>query len=193
MTRKEKKSAKAKQPKTKYYSWLIKNLLFAGIAALLIKMAVSVFGENSAFLVIYDDLRNISQQPFSITLEQRYSVLLNTTYTYFMLIKNNTDENAVILYPEHEAFFPENEKPVFQHSGVSNKMWAIRFLYPRILIKPSELESSSYKDKITDVAFVNGRGREYLPYKLTEDAKFGVMPMILTEEDLQKTNIKNQE
>ena len=194
MVRRKKKPAKVKQPKTKYFLWLIKNLFFAGIAALIIKMVVYPFGEDNTLTHrIYRDMRKISQLPFSTTLEQRYTAVLESTYTYFMLIKNNTQENAVILYPEYESFFPENEKHVFQHPGISNKMWVIRFLYPRKIINPSELESSPYKDKISDVAIVNGRGREFLPYKLTEDAKYGVAPINLTEEELQNLNIINQE
>jgi len=194
MFRKEKKSLKVKQAKTKYFLWLIKNFFFAAVAALLIKMVVYPFGEDNTLLHgIYKDMRKISKFPFSTTLDQRYTALLKSTYTYFMLIKNNTHENAVILYPEYESFFPENEKHVFNHPGISNKMWVIRFLYPRKIITSSELESSSYKDKITDVAIVNGRGREFLPYELTKEANFGVAPLNPTADELQKMNSINQE
>ena len=191
----EETTIEVKQPKANYFLWSIKNIAFACIAALLIRMVLYPFGEESTLIHnIYKDMNAISKLSFKKTsLDERYSVVLKTTYTYFNLIKNNSPEDAVILYPDYNAFFPENEEPVFNNPGIASKMWAIRFLYPRIIITPAELESSSYKDKITYVAIVNGRGREFLPYELDEGAKFGVVMLNPTEEELQIMNDKNRE
>jgi|GEM_PF-104239 len=193
--KREEKRTKINQPKANYFLWSIKNIFLAGIAALLIKMVVYPFGEESTLIhEIYKDMNAISKLSFkNSSLDERYFVVLKTTYTYFNLIKNNSPEDAVILYPEYNAFFPENEEHVFNNPGIANKMWAIRFLYPRIIITPAELESSSYKDKITYVAIVNGRGREFLSYELDEGAKFGVVLLNPTEEELEIMNNKNQE
>ena len=193
----KKKTIEVNQPKTNYFSWSIKNIIFAGIAALLIRMVVYPFGEESAFIhmrYIYKDMSAISKLSFKNTsLDERYTVVLKTTYTYFNLIKNNSPEDAVILYPDYDAFFPENEEHVFNNPGIANKMWVIRFLYPRKIVTQSELESSSYKDKITYVAIANGRGREFLPYELDENANFGVVLLNPTEKELQIMNSKNRE
>ena len=189
------KPVEIKQSKIIYLTWLIKNILLACITALLIKMVVYPFGEENTLLHnIYNDMRRVSKVSLnSVTLDERYTSLLKNTYLYFKLIKDNSPADAVILYPEYEAFFPENEEHVFTNPGVSSKMWAIRFLYPRIIIKQSELESSPYKDKITYVAIVNGRGREFLPYEIDEDANFGVIVLNPTEKELQFLKSKNKE
>ena len=192
---KEKTTIEVKKPKANYFLWSIKNIVFAGIAVLLIRMVIYPFGEDNTMThEIYKDMSAISKMSFKkTTLDERYTVVLKTTYTYFKLLKDNSPSNAVILYPEYEAFFPENEEPVFSNPGVANKMWAIRFLYPRIIIKQSEQDSSPYKDIITYVAIVNGRGREFLPYELDEEANFGVMILNPTEKELQFLNNKKYE
>ena len=195
------KKNKNKQPKNKhskpnYFSWFIKNLISAVIAAfLLIKVVVPFDDYNYLFRSLRIDMGIIKDYPLkSTTVEQRYFIALSSIYTFFETIKNDSPEDAVILYPEYESFFPENDTLTYKNAGISNKMWAIRFLYPRKIVKISELEHSQYKDKITHVAIVNGFGYEYLPYRDKLNLKdsfnlrttYGVFPVKITEEELQE-------
>ena len=180
------------QPKRSYFPWLMKNIVSAGIVALLL---VKVIAPINAYKYLLDslhiDMKIIKDYPLkSTTIEQRYHIALRNIYAYIQSIKDNTPEDAVILYPSHDSFFPKDREHIFHNTGISNKMWAIRFLYPRIIVTPSELEQSSYKNKITHVAIVNGYGFEYLPYKdkLNKRALFDVMPVNITEEELQDIN-----
>ena len=191
----KKKWQEIKLPKTNYFSWIMKNIIFAVIAVLTLA-AVVIYsgGDYKPFLYSYHkDVKTFSHPAHrNATLDKRYIAVLKSVYEYIEVIKNSTPEDAVILYPEYESFFPENEKHVFHNSGVANKMWAIRFLYPRKIVRPSELESSPYKDEITHVAIVNGRGGEFLPYKLSKNDTFGVALFNATEEEIQAMNNKNQ-
>ncbi|MDR2914554.1 MAG: hypothetical protein LBV74_06955 [Tannerella sp.] len=124
----------------------------------------------------------------TITLDNRYTIVLKQIYLYFADIRKNTPENAVILYPEYNSFFPANKKSIYHNDGIAKKIWAIRFLHPRILIQPSELAASPYKDKITHVAIINGQGYKYLPYKLKNEPSSGIFPVRLTDKDMQSIN-----
>ena len=93
-------------------------------------------------------------------------------------VKESTPENAVILLPGKEAFYPEGEERIFSGEPY-NKLWAIRFLYPRRVIIPSELGKTPWSEKITHVAIVNGRGYEYLDYEVEQKAPHAVLPMHL--------------
>ncbi|MDR0769362.1 MAG: hypothetical protein LBE71_05615, partial [Dysgonamonadaceae bacterium] len=60
---------------------------------------------------------------------------------------------------------------------VSNKLWALRVLYPRKLVTPSEMETNRYAKDITHVAIVNGRGYERLDYQVENPVTHGVLPV----------------
>ena len=191
-----KKNQKSKQSETNYFFWLVKNIIAAGIVAFIIIKVIAPFNTYKyLFDSLHTDMKIIKKHPLkSTTIDQRYRIVLGSAYIYLETIKENTPEDAVILYPEYESFFPKDEKPIFKNEGITNKMWAIRFLHPRIIVRPSELEHSPYKDKLTHVAIVNGRGIEYLPYKdeLKIDIPYGVLPINTTEEELQYINYQTQ-
>ena len=103
---------------------------------------------------------------------------LGLSHVYLRYVKENTPENAVILLPGKEAFYPEGEERIFSGEPY-NKLWAIRFLYPRRVIIPSELGKTPWSEKVTHVAIVNGRGYEYLDYEVEQKAPHAVLPMHL--------------
>jgi hypothetical protein len=119
----------------------------------------------------------VKQNP-NLTLDERYTAKLGSAYTYLMYIKSQTPENAVILYPSVEEFFPKDKNSIFPgNSGVSGKIWALRFLYPRKLVLPSEMETNRYAKDITHVAIVNGYGFERLNYPVENKFEHGVLPV----------------
>ena len=85
-----------------------------------------------------------------------------------------TPENAVILYPDSKDF-REKGSPFTQN--IDNKIYATRFLYPRKLILESERKTGKYKNEITHVAIVNGKGMEKLPYPVDTEFQHGVLPL----------------
>ena len=192
MAKKKKQKIEQNIPKVKKnnlsrFLRILLNILFAGIAICVV-YATLQFKSNSIILRAFKtDIDLFIKYPLkSATLSDRYYLALNDTYAYMEFLKINTSKDAVILYPEHSAFFPENsanQENTFRHSGISSKMWAIRFLYPRIIIKQAELKTSPYKDKVTDIAVVNGQGYELLPYIVKEDKRipFGIYPVDISK------------
>ena len=59
----------------------------------------------------------------------------------------------------------------------TQKIYATRFLYPRKLILESERKTGKYKNEITHVAIVNGKGMEKLPYPVDTEFQHGVLPL----------------
>ena len=168
---------KTKQPTSyKYRSWILKNILAGGIFLFLIAQIVE---KQPAYKWVYESLLKgnmeiIKKYP-NLPLEKRYEMKLGFSYTYLDYLKKRTPENAVILYPDKEQFFPKDKKSPFE-GDVANKLWALRFLYPRKIISAKEAEMSIYKNDITHIAIVNGLGFEYINYT-GEHFEHGILPV----------------
>lgn len=154
--------------------WLLKNVLFLILALLLVKYT---FSEHPTYRWVYHDLlkgnmKTIKEHP-KLTFEQKMRMKLGADYDYLLFLQRATPENAIILYPSQEAF----SKKGSPFTQIYNKMYAIRFLYPRKLVLENELNISKYADKITHVAIVNGEGRDKLSYPTDSAYQHGVLPV----------------
>jgi hypothetical protein len=187
----KKKNKKTKESKTNFLFWILKNIFFAGLAMYTISVVFQSESNKVLLSALRIDMDIISENPLkNTTLDQRYTIALKEIYSFMTTIKENSPVDAVILYPEYDTFFPANKSTVFKNVGVTNKMWAIRFLYPRKIVKESELETSLYKEKISHIAIVNGWGYEYLSYEFDkEHSLFGVLPVNISNEEFE--SIKN--
>ena len=145
------------------FSWVAKNIF-----AVVIVWAYNMLQKN------LETIRHYSRT----TTDNRFEMKLGLSHVYLRYVKESTPENAVILLPGKEAFYPEGEERIFSGEPY-NKLWAIRFLYPRRVIIPSELGKTPWSEKITHVAIVNGRGYEYLDYEVEQKAPHAVLPMHL--------------
>ena len=61
------------------------------------------------------------------TTDNRFEMKLGLSHVYLRYVKESTPENAVILLPGKEAFYPEGEERIFSGEPY-NKLWAIRVL-----------------------------------------------------------------
>ncbi|MDR1259033.1 MAG: hypothetical protein LBK65_07140 [Tannerellaceae bacterium] len=156
---------KKKPQSNSYLPWLVKNVCAAAVAGFLLFECVDVQGGyNWVYnMMLKGNMELIKANP-DATIEQRNEFKLGTDYSYLLYVKNSTPEDAVILYPSHEDFFPPGVESPFKQN-ISNKIWALRFLYPRKLVLPSEMGTNRYTNDITHVAIVNGRGYERLNYE----------------------------
>ncbi len=111
-----------------------------------------------------------------LTREQRYGVKLGISYSYLQFIKQNTPEDAVILYPSKEDFFPPGQESPFQ-GEVYNLSWATRFLYPRKIIFPHQMQQNVFTPYISHIAIVNGRGFERINNYQGDRFEHGVLPV----------------
>lgn len=173
------KDVKEKGSFSDYILWFGKNIIIAGIAGLLIfKLLESQQGYSWAYnSLLKGNMELINNYP-NATIEQKFELKLGSSYAYLQFLKANTPANAVILYPDRSAFFPKDKKSQFTFTGEPfNKMWALRFLYPRKLVIPSEVGVNHYSNEVTHVAIVNGWGLDKLKYQPTDSIEFGVLPI----------------
>ncbi|MDR1918547.1 MAG: hypothetical protein LBQ65_02740 [Tannerellaceae bacterium] len=176
--RRNKTSPRVKEPQASNpLRWFVKNAFVASIVGVLVFQCIE---EQAGYHWVYDTLlkgnmQTIRQYP-DLTVDQRNELKLGFDYAYLRFLKNATPEDAVILYPSQEDFFPEDKPSPFKHE-ISNKVWGLRFLYPRKLVLPSEMETSRYASAITHVAIVNGRGYERLSYTVSDIQEHGVRPV----------------
>ena len=161
------------------FSWVAKNIFAVVIVLFLLnKFVLDVQpGYNWAYNMLQKNLETIRHYSRTTT-DNRFEMKLGLSHVSLRYVKENTPENAVILLPGKEAFYPEGEERIFSGEPY-NKLWAIRFLYPRRVIIPSELGKTPWSEKITHVAIVNGRGYEYLDYEVEQKAPHAVLPMHL--------------
>lgn len=164
------------EPK-KRFSWFyrpLKNMLCLLPALLLISLTFSkspgykwtrtMLESNAEFIQTYPDL----------SFDEKMQWKMGDDYNFLLNIKQNTPEDAVILYPTSEAFRKEGSP---FHGEIYNKIYATRFLYPRKLVLEDELETNRYADSLTHVAVVNGIGTAYLPYPVHPSFQHGVLPL----------------
>lgn len=134
--------------------WTVKNIFAVIISLLLI---YTLFCHFPAYHWVYADLlkKNMAQKKRypHLTFDQKMQIKLGADYQYLMYLRETTPQNAIILYPSATAFHKKGSP--FTH-GISNKICATRFLYPRRLVLESEISTSKYAGKITHVAIVNG-------------------------------------
>lgn len=119
---------------------------------------------NHSFIVSNDTL----------SIGERLGVKLGVSYTLFDSIRTHTPDTAIIYIPGKAAFYPPGITSIFQGEPF-NKLWAIRFLYPRKVVTPSELNKTRFAEHISYVTVVYGSGIELLRYKLPEPLDFGIL------------------
>ncbi len=155
--------------------WLLKNVSFLILMLLLV---IYTFSKQPAYHWVYFDLLKsnmeiIKKYP-NLTFDEKMQMKLGASYGYLSYLKQETPENAVILYPDSKAFRRKGS-PFTQN--IDNRIYATRFLYPRKLILGKDLKTSKYADKITHVAIVNGKGVEALSYPVDSTFQHGVLPI----------------
>ncbi|HVI44697.1 MAG TPA: hypothetical protein VM802_07500 [Chitinophaga sp.] len=145
-----------------YIIWLGKNTVLAAIAGMIIYFIIkSLPGYDWVCNdMLKSNMETISLYP-DLTTDQKLEIKLGKSYGYLRYVKEQTPENAVILFPGAEAFSPPGQKSDYTGEPY-NKLWALRFLYPRKLVIPSEMGKTSYYRKVTHIAVVNGLGAEKL-------------------------------
>lgn len=160
-----------------YILWFCKNALCAAFIGFIIFKCVNMQqGYNWAYNSLLKGNMEIIKQYPKLPIEKKFEMKLGMSYTYLNFLKNQTPENAVILFPTAEEFFPKDKKTPFSGEPF-NKVWASRFLYPRKLVYQSELETNRYGKEITHVAIVNGLGFDKLDYVPSEKFEHGVLPI----------------
>ena len=158
-----------------YFIWIAKNILAVAVVALILKEAIqSQPGYNWVYNgLLKGNMETIKAYPH-LNFDEKMGMKLGASYSYLMYVKEQTPENAVILWPSGADFM--KEKSPFS-GELGNKTYALRFLYPRKLVTPDERGKSRYEKEITHVAIVNGAGLDNLPYPVGQPFEHGVLPV----------------
>ncbi len=174
---------KSRQP-FDYLIWFLKNAIAGVVAYIIIFQCIEKqLGYNWAYNTLMKENFKLIKEHSDMTLEQKLSAKFGYNYAYWKYIQDNTPEDAVILYPTKEFFFPSDKESKFT-GEVFNKIYASRFLYPRKLVYPTEIETSPYGEQITHVAIANGWGYDYLEYKVDNPVADNVLPIKQTEDQI---------
>jgi len=110
----------------------------------------------------------------TLSIRERLGAKLGVSYNLYDSIRTQTPDTAIIYIPDKAAFFPPGVTSIFEGEPY-NKLWAIRFLYPRKVVTPLEMNKTSYAEKITHVTIIYGKGIELLRYKLPAPLEFGIL------------------
>jgi hypothetical protein len=124
------------------------------------------------------NLREVQSLPHA-PYDQRMTMKLGEDYQYLIFVRDATPSNAVIYYPSLADFttvLPGNDKSPFT-GKLTDKLSAIRVLYPRRVILEDEMGRTPWSMKITNVAIVNRRNIDKLPYHIPSRYYIGVLPM----------------
>jgi len=157
----------------------LRNLAAAGAVFLLLDAACHL---NPAYdwvwnVYIQANLREVSSLPHA-SLDERLTMKLGEDYQYVIFVRDATPSNSVIFYPSLADFttvLPGNEKSPFS-GKLTDKLSAIRILYPRHIVLEDEMGRTPWSFKITNVAIVNRRNVDKLPYQVPSHYYIGVLP-----------------
>jgi hypothetical protein len=159
-----------------YVVWIFKNIIVGVFACFMVQYLI---GSYKSYDWAYNDLMKGNYKTLRkyshLSLDQKWEAKLGFDFTYWKYLRDNTPEDAVILYPTYDLFSPEGKKSNFKNAA--SKMQATRFLHPRKLVYHNEIEASRYGKIITHVAIVNGWGYEYLEYPVASKAEITVLPV----------------
>lgn len=155
--------------------YVIKNLL-ASVAMLL--LFAFIISKQPGYKWVYNDLlksnmKVIKENPH-LSFDDKMTIKLGSTYKFLLFLKEQTPENATILYPTSETFYKEGSP--FKHE-IANKLFSTRFLYPRKIVLEEELQKSKYVDSITHVAIVNGELPKFINNSVKVTEQFGLLPI----------------
>jgi hypothetical protein len=177
----QKKNSPVSKPKSvqpfDYAVWIFKNIIIGLCVYFAIHYIIDKHKSyNWSYNTLMKDNYNTIKKYKALSLDRKWEIKLGYTFTYWKYLRDNTPENAVILYPPHDAFFPKEKKTQFTGEP-ANKIAASRFLYPRKLVSHNEIETNRYGKQLTHVAIVNGWGYEYSGYPVNNKVDNTVLPV----------------
>ncbi len=153
-----------------------KSLLLLLAGGLLLYAAVAGNeGYNWAWNSLLKGNWELTRKHAGASLDERLQMKLGFNYAYLNFVKQNTPEEAVILFPLKDNMFDKAGN--MQLDGWANrKYWIARFLYPRRPLFKDEAESNPLYKAVTHVAIVAGHGYEDLDYEVKGKMPFTVLP-----------------
>jgi hypothetical protein len=174
-----------------YAIWIFKNAIMGTIIYLIIVSTINNKDRFSYYDWAYNTLMKGNYETIkqydTLSLDQKWESKLGYTGAYWIYIRNNTPEDAVILFPTVDIFMPEGKTTQFVGEP-ANKISVLRFLHPRKVVLHNEIETNRYGKQLTHVAIANGWGYDYLEYPVLNRIDNTVLPI----KQAENTQTENQ-
>jgi hypothetical protein len=152
------------------------NLLAVATAIILIR---ACYKNVMGYTWMYDSLLKGNYELISkhknLTVDERKEMKMGFTFAFLKFVRDNTPEDAIILFPGRDVFFPEGQKSNF-NGEPTTKLWCLNTLYPRKIVYVNEVDNI-YSDRITHVAIVDGWGYDRLNYEVPQKIQYAVFPL----------------
>jgi hypothetical protein len=157
-----------------------KTVLFNFLAVIVAIVLIRACYKNvMGYTWVYDSLLKGNYELISqykhLTIDEKKEMKMGFTFTWLKFVRDNTPEDAVVLFPNHDVFFPEGQKSNFNGEPL-HKIWCLNTLYPRRIVYADEVDNS-YAGRITHVAIVNGWGYDRLNYEVPQKMQYAVLPL----------------
>jgi len=104
------------------------------------------------------------------TVDERLGIKLGFNYAYLKYVRDNTPEDAVILFPTRDIILKQPTQ--FTEADLSQQ-WIYSFIYPRKVL----IEGTGATDKVTHIAIMNGWGYDKLPYQVENKHENAIYPI----------------
>lgn len=161
------------------FAWTVRNLALLLVSILLLStLRSTTYGNWLWNYYAKANLQFIQSYP-DLTLDERLAAKLGSDYRFLLFLREQTPEDAVLYYPTGDDF-----RSVRDQSGQSlfsgqltDKLTAVRFLYPRRIVVEKELHKTSYTDSLTFITILSPRNRELIPYPIDPAFTIGVLPV----------------
>lgn len=111
-----------------------------------------------------------------IAYDTKMEAKLGVEYLVLKQIRDNTPENAVILFPPSGVMTQKTSYLSLRYE-ITMKPWAAHFLYPRTIVYEGEKGKNPFFDKIQYVFVLHGWGYQYLDYKPQQMNAVDVLPI----------------
>ena len=165
-----KKEEKEKQTPSKSITRLVITNIITLIAGLVI---LNIYAKRTEIAWLQEMLKSnyetIKQYP-DATIDQRLGMKLGFNYAYLKHVKDNTPEDAVILFPPREIIL---KQPTQFTTAEFSPIWIHSFIYPRKVI----MDGTEITTPITHVAVMNGWGYDKLAYQVENKHENAIYPI----------------
>ena len=167
-----------------FMRWTLRNVL-AAVLGLVVFTAVVNINRSYHWLWFTFTKSNLAdvKADSHLSLDDRMEHRLGVDYDFVQTVKGMTPENAVVFYPSREDFLatPSHGRKVPFRATMTDKIAAIRVLYPRRVVTAEEMGITPYADKITHIAIVNGLHRDMVDYPSDTMPTIDVLPVNATD------------
>ena len=137
--------------------------------------------------LVGNNLETINKYP-DLTIEEKYAAKLTFDYQYLKIVKDNTPEDAVVLFPPTDFIKQvrkQNKALTASSVGMYNSRWAEYFIYPRQIVyepraddpKADSLRQLDRYKNATHVAVLSNWGLHKLSYRPQLSSAYTVVPI----------------